>query len=293
MRHRAIVPFALVCAILLSALSSGAQGEDQPTKPARAKRLLLIGQSPDGHPFSTHEYMAGVGIVAKLISRHARETVQTILVSGDEPWRDGPRMLDSADAAVVFVSEGGKWLHQDPQRLAAFKRLAKRGGGLVCLHWGMGAKEAKYIQEFRDLFGGCHGGPDRKYKVVETQLSVLAANHPIVRGIASITLREEFYYRLKLVDAKGFTPLMQAEIEGEAHTVCWAWERADGGRSFGFSGLHFHDNWNRPEYRRLVTQAALWTLKVEIPESGINVDVRSDVLKVPPRPIKAQERQSR
>lgn len=260
------------------------RGEDSSAKSGRAKRLLLIGQSPDGHPFATHEYMAGVGIVAKLVSRHAGESVQTIVVNGDEPWRDGPQLIDSADAVVLFVSEGGKWLHQAPNRLAAFKRLAKRGGGLVCLHWGMGARDAQYIKEFRNLFGGCHGGPDRKYKVVETRLTVVEKNHPIVRGVPSLMLREEFYYRLKLVDAAGFTPLMQAKIEDAPHTVCWAWDRADSGRSFGFSGLHFHDNWNRPEYRRLLAQATLWVLKSSIPPKGINVDVSPAVLKVKPRP---------
>ena len=36
-------------------------------------------------------------------------------------------------------------------------------------------------------------------------------------------------------------------------------------RSFGFSGLHFHDNWRLPEYRRLVAQGVLWSLKLPIP----------------------------
>lgn len=255
---------------------------DQPAKSStRTKRLLLIGQSPDGHPFSTHEYMSAARIVANLVK--SRTHIQTIVVNADEPWARGPELLESADAAVVFVSEGGKWLSADPKRLAAFRRLAKRGGGLICLHWGMGCKDAKNIAAFRDLFGGCHGGPDRKYKVVETSLNVVAPKHPVARGIQNISLKEEFYYRLKLVDADGFQPLLSAKIEGEPHTVSWVWDRADGGRSFGFSGLHFHKNWQRPEYRRLIGQAALWVLKEPIPDDGLPVDLKLSVLRVPPR----------
>jgi len=49
--------------------------------------------------------------------------------------------------------------------------------------------------------------------------------------------------------------------------------------SFGFSGLHFHDNWRKPEYRRLAAQAVLWTLKKPIPPDGLKVEVTEEDLK--------------
>ena len=67
-------------------------------------------------------------------------------------------------------------------------------------------------------------------------------------------------------------PALTAKIDGESHPVAWTWERPDGGRSFGFSGLHFHENWKRAEYRRLVGQGVLWTLKMAIPEKGLAVE---------------------
>jgi hypothetical protein len=57
--------------------------------------------------------------------------------------------------------------------------------------------------------------------------------------------------------------------------VAWAWQRPDGGRSFGFTGLHFHDNWQLSEYRRLVVQGVLWSLKLPIPSSGVDVAIES------------------
>ena len=72
-------------------------------------------------------------------------------------------------------------------------------------------------------------------------------------------------------------PVLQAQIDGQMETVAWRWERPDGGRSFGFSGLHFHDNWGRAEYRRLVAQGVLWTMKLEIPKDGLAVDVRMKI----------------
>ena len=274
----------LVCSLGLSLSAAGfaeAQSADSPKK-SRTKRVVLLGQQPDGHPWSTHEYMAGVNIMAACLQNVPG--VQTIVAKADEPWNEGPEILDGADAAVMFLSEGGKWLGSNAQRLAAFKRLSKRGGGLVCLHWGMGCKDARYIADYVSLFGGCHGGPDRKYNVVTAKIAFATPDHPVLRGIEPFEIREEFYYRLKFPkDQKAITPLWQVPIEGENHTVAWAFERPNGGRSAGFSGGHFHENWNRPEYRRLMTQSILWTLDLPVPQKGIDVDIPPRILKLAPR----------
>jgi hypothetical protein len=240
-------------------------------------RVLLLGQKPDGHPFTTHEYMAGVRIVGKLLAKSG--ALEPTIVQADDPWTDGPALLEKADAAVLFLSEGAKWLNSDPKRVEAFGKLAARKGGLVCLHWAMGTKDAVNIEPWLKLFGGCHGGPDRKYQVLETQAA--PADHPIAAGIAAFRLREEFYYRLKFVKAEpGVRPVLRATIDGNAETVAWAWERPDGGRSFGFSGLHFHENWRRVEYRRLVLQGVLWTLKLESPKEPAAFEVAEEDLKL-------------
>ena len=83
----------------------------------------------------------------------------------DEPWPVGPAILDEADAAVLYVGEAAKWAAADPARKAAVERLAARGGGIVALHWGIGSKDPQYLDAWRPLVGGLHGGPDRKYIV--------------------------------------------------------------------------------------------------------------------------------
>jgi hypothetical protein len=246
----------LACVALLVIAASGLAAEP--------KRLLLVGQSPDSHPPGTHEYMAGVERLAELLK--GQPGLEARVVKADEPWTEGPQLLAQADGVVIFVSEGARWVVADSRRHEALAKLAARGGGLVALHWAMGTRAVEPIEPFVKLFGGCHGGPDRKYQVVETELRRAEPAHPIAAGIAPFQVREEFYYRLKFAKATpGIQPVMQAVIDGKPETVAWAWERADGGRSFGFSGLHFHDNWQRPEYPRLLTQAVLWTLRLDAP----------------------------
>jgi hypothetical protein len=265
------------CAILALAItfaSSAVARGDEPKK-----KLLLIGQGPDGHPVETHEYVAGLRVLGKCLEPMSGLEVSTVRADG--PWKEGPELIDRADGVVLYLAEGAKWVQADPKRSEAFARLAKRGGGIVALHWALGTREAKPIADFVKLVGGCHGGPDRKYAVVETKLEVADVEHPIVRGIAHFTAKDEFYYRLKFVEPeKSVTPLLTAIIDGKKETVAWCWERPDKGRSFGFSGFHFHANWRLPEYRRLVSQGLLWTVNVPIPRDGLKVEVAESDLKL-------------
>lgn len=255
-----IVPQILLAALLVTS----AVGAEEP----QPKRVLLLYQSPDGHPPQTHEYAAGIELLARCLQHVPGVTVQRSLA--DSPWPEGPGLIRQSDGVVLFVSEGAKWIHEDPRRLEALGQLAERGGGFVALHWAMGTREPNHIDGFLELFGGCHGGPDRKYKVVDTSIRNASPRHPVTQGLNDFKVRDEFYYGLKFVDGnRRIEPLIEAKIEDSWHPVAWAWQRGDGGHSFGFSGLHFHKNWQLLEYRRLVMQGVIWTLKLPIPEGGL------------------------
>ncbi len=245
------------------------------------KKLLLLAQKADGHPVGTHEYRPGLKIVQTLLQKSSN--LQVELVMADDPWKEGPELLKQADGVVLFLTQGAHWVRGEPKRLAAFQELAKRGGGCAVIHWGMGTKEDADIADFVALFGGCHGGPQRKYQVIpEAQVKLATSDHPVVRGLAPFQARDEFYYKLWFPkDRTGFTPLWQVVIDRTPETVAWAWQRPDRGRSFGLSGLHFHANWSEPEYRRLMVQGILWTMHRDIPAQGVNVEIRKKDLELP------------
>lgn len=235
--------------LILVALATGGEAAPRP-------RVLLIGSPNDTHPRTTHEYMSAMRLLdQELRSGHG---VEPVITQADSAWPDGPVLLDRADVAVVFLTEGARWLAADPARQAAFERLAGRGGGLVCLHWGMGTKAVEPIEPFVNLFGACHGGPDRKYRVLSTQVR-FATDHPLSQGLAPVEVEDEFYYRLKTTRLGRVAPVAWAKIDDADEMVAWAWERPAGGRSFGFSGLHYHRNWEVPEYRQLVLRGIRWT----------------------------------
>lgn len=244
------------------------------------RRVLLVGQGPDGHPQGTHEYVAGLRILAATLARDPALEVRSLTVEGD--WPEGPAEVRSADAVVLFLAEGARWLDQRPALRAALEEMARRGGGLTALHWALGTREAKPIESFCELLGGCHGGPDRRYQVVEVPWQLAAPEHPILRGVEVATWRDEYYYRLKWTSIQpGPTPLVRVNLQGQPETVGWCWQRPQGGRAFGFTGMHFHANWQSVAHRRLITQGVLWTLDRPIPAAGVDVEVDSELLAVP------------
>ena len=260
---------------------------------SKAKRLLIVGQGPDGHPPTTHEFMAGAQVTAELLK--AYKEIQATIVKADEPWSNGPKLIDDADGIVMWVTQGAQWMQTDAERYSALKRLAARAGAIVALHWSVGAKDAKYIQGQLDLLGATRGGPQRKYLVLPTELKRVAPDHPILTAIGDIKTYDEIYYALDR--RPDIQPLFTSQIEGKDEMAAWALERADGGRSFGFVGLHFHANWQLPEYRRFVTQGVLWSLKVPIPAGGAKVDIDSKKLELngvlPPLPGPSSEKNSK
>ena len=57
---------------------------------------------------------------------------------------------------------------------------------------------------------------------------------------------------------------------GGPDPVAWAFNRADGGRSFVWGGSDFHDNMhNVADYRRFLLNAITWIAGLDVPQGGV------------------------
>lgn len=65
---------------------------------------------------------------------------------------------------------------------------------------------------------------------------------------------------------------------GRAEAMMWAIERPDGGRGFGFTGGHAHDNWGNDDFRKIILNSFLWLAKVPVPDNGVTSEVTADQL---------------
>ena len=68
----------------------------------------------------------------------------------------------------------------------------------------------------------------------------------------------------------------------------WAVERREGGRGFGFTGGHFHDNWGNDNFRKTILNALVWLTGGEVPEGGVKSAVTKAELdqNLDPKPAK-------
>ena len=101
----------------------------------------------------------------------------------------------------------------------------------------------------------------------------MVLQHPLQAGIEGVTP----ILKATPPDNERGTAAAQ-EHTGREEILAWAFDRANGGRSFGFTGGHFHRNWGDENFRRLVVNAILWTAKLRVPEEGHKVEMSREDL---------------
>jgi type 1 glutamine amidotransferase len=259
--------------------------EVEPPADFKGKRILIVAGSTSHGP-GDHEFFAGSAILVNLL----KQTDGVFPIMARNGWPKNEKLFETADCVVMYMDGGsGHPAIQKPERMALIQKQLDRGAGWVNMHY---AVEYPVKAGDRDIAGPVKGWLGGYY---ETGYSInphwdaeirALPKHPITRGVKPFTLRDEWYYGMRWIDdMKGVTPILQAippdgtrstdhtkMHKGEIETMAWAFERTGGGRSFGFTGGHFHRNWADEDYRRLVVNAILWAAKVEVPEKGAKVD---------------------
>ena len=268
---------SLTCFVSLSLTSIG-----------QDRRIVFLAGRPS-HGYGSHEHLAGSRIIADAIQKAAPNIKCEVYAGG---WPENDKVLDGADAIVMYADGGGG--HPALAHLDALEKHMARGAGFACLHYAVEVPKDKGGPEFLKWLGG----------YFETDWSVnphwdanytSLPEHPATRGVKPFVANDEWYFHMRFQpNMKGVTPLLSAvppestmnrpdgphsgnpavrkEVaERLPQHMAWVYERADGGRSFGFTGGHYHWNWGREEILKLVSNAICWTAKAEIPAGGLPV----------------------
>ncbi len=278
--------FVYATAILLGSLLSSLCA--LPCSAAEGKRIVFLAGRPS-HGYGSHEHLAGCRILADAIQRSAPGTKCDVYSGG---WPESDDVLDGADTIIMYC-DGGKG-HPALKHLPALQKHMDRGVGFVCLHYGVEVPKEDAGPQFLEWLGGYF---EMHWSVNPHWVAEYKSfpNHPITRGVKPFSANDEWYFHMRFrPEMKGVTPILSAvppastmtrpdgphsgnaavreEVaKGLPQHMAWAYERENGGRSFGFTGGHFHWNWGRPEIITLVTNAICWTAKLDIPEGGLKV----------------------
>lgn len=264
---------------------SGVPLEQEPPAGFQGKRILLIAGSKSHGP-GDHEFFAGTAILMDLL----KQTPGVWPVMARDGWPKNEKLFDTADCVVFYLDGRGGHPAAKGDRLDKLQKLMDKGVGWVNLHYAVDY-EPKDGARVVNWMGGFYDPRTSTNPHWDAQIRSLP-KHPITRGVKPFTLNDEWYYNMHWVgdvtdvkDAKSVTPILQAvppdntrgtpdakKYPGRLETMAWAYDRADGGRGFGFTGGHFHRNWADEDFRRVVTNAVLWCAKAEVPEGGAKVD---------------------
>jgi len=199
-------------------------------------------------------------------------------------WPKKPETLAGAKAVVMLFDGGDKHGLLTGDRMAQVQKLADDGAGLVHLH-----QLIDYPKELgdraRDWMGAAFekGHSQRAHWISEFSKF---AEHPVSRGVTPFKIDDGWLYKLKFVSKmRGVTPLLRTVSPKAANQelnddtiVAWLYERANGGRSFTFTGTHLHNSLSEEGYRRFLINSILWTAKIEVPKDGASVRLTAEEL---------------
>ncbi len=241
------------------------------------------------HGYGAHEHLAGCRILAEAIA-NSTENVSCKVYPGG--WPEDDTVLDSADTIVMYCDGGDR--HPALAHLDTLRKHMERGAGFVCLHYGVEVPKENGGPEFLSWLGGyfeTHWSVNPHWTASFKSLP----KHPVAQGVAPFAANDEWYFHMRFQPAmKGVTPILSAippaetmvrsdgphsgnpdvrkEVaQGVPQHTAWVYDRPGGGRSFGFTGGHYHWNWGREDLLKLVCNAILWTANGEVPQDGLAV----------------------
>jgi hypothetical protein len=270
--------------------------------PAAERKLVMIA-GPVSHPPLMHEFRAGSILLQKRLA--GIPGLRTVLVTNGWPSQvvagkkvDDNSVFDGADAIFIYADGGPNHLAVQHDRLDVLRGLMTKGVSLGCAHYAVEVVPGKGGAEWKEWIGGHYENAFSCNPIWDADYPTLPA-HPITRGVKPFKTKDEWYFNLRFRDGKagvkdilvarpsdatrdgpyvypkGPYPHIQA-ARGRPETTMWAVERSDGGRGFGFTGGHFHLNWQNDDQRRLLLNALVWLAKLDVPSGGIDSASVSD-----------------
>ncbi|MCD0462941.1 ThuA domain-containing protein [Roseiconus lacunae] len=269
---------------------------------AETKKVVLVAGKPS-HPPGMHEFNAGVQLMTKCLQGQADLEVEFVL----NGWPKDESIFDDADAVVFFMDGGGRHeiVQEKGRRLRIIQGWTENGMGLGFMHYGVEVVPDQAGKEMQRWIGGHYAHMFSCNPIWEPGFTTFP-EHPIANGVKPFKIKDEWYFNMRfLSDIDGneatetngmtFTPILVASpsddvrdgpyvypkgpyehiqaSSGRAEAMMWAVERPDGGRGFGFTGGHFHNNWGDENFRKVVLNAVLWIAKADVPVNGVQSDV--------------------
>lgn len=289
-RLRSLLPLWALCAPVVSLFAQGAGASSAPNlgaaavkSPPLAKKIVLIGGDKSHGP-REHDFPNGIPLIAAWL-RATPAFANADILTYTTGFPKDPTVLKGASSIVLYFDG----VQQKPAPLADAGRVAQlqeamdAGAGLIALHQASTVPAGDTSIPLIEWLGAKRDGMfDRTTEKITFKFA--APDHPVLAGVKEFSLQEEVYPTLEFHPDRKPTAILRAEVTpkfGDAkkqaanppargeYTVAWAFERANGGRSFGFTGAHYLATLEHPDFRQLLLNAIAWTARIDVPAEGM------------------------
>jgi hypothetical protein len=251
------------------------------------KKIVFVADTAPHGPRGNHEFLAAAIYLARTIN--AQNPDAYAVVHTMKKW---PKDLKYADAVVVLLNHGRTAVNP------AVKEAMARGAGFMAIHYGVEVNKGEEGQHYLKWMGG-YFEPFWSVNPFWTPEFKDLPKHETTRGVKPFKINDEWYYHMRFVEGmKGVTPVLSAVAPeetitkrwkegqkpsthagnpdalkdvaaGKPQVVAWAYDRPDGGRGFGFTGLHRHSNLGDDNFRTLLLNAVAWVSRLPVPAGGV------------------------
>ena len=249
----ALPRLVLVAVLALSAASAFAADG--------GKKNILLLAGKQSHGPGEHEHNAGMLLFKKCLDESGLPVTTTAHLSAEWPSAEE---LAKADTIVFYSDGGGGHFLLKDDHLEQVAKEMKRGAGFVCLHYAVEYPADKGGPQALDWMGGFF---EANWSVNPHWMADFTAlpKHPVSNGVKPFATNDEWYFHMRFAGSEkgrrtdvlsavapdstmsrkdgaheGNPTVREAVAAKKPQTTAWAFERADGGRGFGFTGGHFH-----------------------------------------------------
>ena len=254
-----------------------------------AKVLFVAGKK--SHGFNNHEHNAGSRLLAKALRQSGLGIDASVFYDEENPgWPSHAGWLEDVDAVVIYCDGGRRHLAND--HLDTIDAITDKGVGVGCLHYAVETIEGAPAEAFLRWMGGYFqlGKSVNPHWLAHF---TTMPDHPVANGVQPFSIQDEWYFNMRFREnMEGVTPILSAVPpldvipEKDHHHnstpdaraavkrrdpqhLMWVSENPNGSRGFGFTGGHFHDNWQDDNFRKVVLNAIVWIAQETVPPGGV------------------------
>ncbi len=252
------------------------------------KQILFVAGEPS-HGWNKHEFPAGCELLAKCLN----ESGLNVRAQVYRGWPDNVSSVNEPDAIVLY-SDGSE-LHVAIGKEDLLEEYRSAGVGIVVLHYALETGNPALNTFLENSIGG-YFEVDWSVNLIWTLEKSILKEHEITNGVSTFSIEDEWYYHMRFPSsstqvtsvleahpplsslgedgARTGNPFVRKALQDKRpQSLAWAKQDERNRRGFGFTGGHFHYNWNNESVRKLVLNGIAWTAGIPVPENGIESEI--------------------